>query len=140
MRFSDQLSRRRDQLKRTNASLAALTGYAASHLSAIFRGKKDSQGSTLEALANAVDAQWVLVPNHLMPEVERLLSGKPIGPDDVPSGVERVLQLSKPTTFMPTVLKSKLRHDPAFAALQHHVAEPVPYVHPEDKTGKNDDK
>jgi hypothetical protein len=52
---------------------------------------RDMRASTLDALASALDAQWVLVPKHLVPEVERLLSGKGIGPDDAPSSIERLL-------------------------------------------------
>jgi transcriptional regulator with XRE-family HTH domain len=91
MNFAEQLARRRDQLKRTNASLADITGSTAPHLSTVFTGKKDAQGSTLSAIADALDATWVLVPKHLIPEVERLLSGKTIGPDKVPSAMERVV-------------------------------------------------
>lgn len=120
MNFTEQLSRRRDQLTRTNAALATLTGYAASHLSAIFRGKKDCQGSTLEALADALDAQWVLVPRHLMPEVERLMSGKPIGPDDVPSGLERVLLLRDPAPASSSALNRVFQHDSAATSVRQN--------------------
>ena len=91
MILAEQLARRRDQLNRTNVSIAALTGSTAPHLSMVFNGKKDAQGSTLVALADALDAEWVLIPKHLLPEIQRLLSGKPIGPDNVPSSMERLL-------------------------------------------------
>lgn len=91
MKFTSQLARRRDQLKRTNASLAALTGSTPPHISNVLSGKKDARESTLAALAGALDAQWVLIPKHLLPEIERLLSGKPLGPDQVPSTMEQIL-------------------------------------------------
>jgi|GEM_PF-1844776 transcriptional regulator with XRE-family HTH domain len=96
MKLTDQLAQRRDKLNRTNTDLAATTGAAASHLSLVLRGKKDVQASTLDALAGALDAQWVLIPRHLMPEVERLLSGKAIGPDNVPSAMEKFLRVAPP--------------------------------------------
>ena len=37
--------------------------------------------ATLEALAAALDAQWVLVPNERAQEVRQVLEGKGSGPD-----------------------------------------------------------
>ena len=59
-------------------------------VSNVLGGKVDARVGTVEALANAMDANLVLIPKHLLPEVERLLSGKTIGPDDVPSTVDRL--------------------------------------------------
>jgi len=59
-------------------------------VSNVLGGKVDARVGTVEALANAMDANLVLIPKHLLPEVERLLSGKTIGPDDVPSTVDRI--------------------------------------------------
>lgn len=60
-------------------------------VSNVLSGKVDSRIGTCEALADAMDASLVLIPKHLLPEVARLLSGKAIGPDDVPSTVDRLL-------------------------------------------------
>jgi transcriptional regulator with XRE-family HTH domain len=88
--FFSQLQLRRKQLGKTIQSVADATGMAAPNVSNIISGKKDAQASTLQALADSLDARWVLVPKHLMPEVERLLSGKTIGPDQVPSTMDRL--------------------------------------------------
>lgn len=61
-------------------------------VSNVLSGKVDSRLSTVEALADSMDASLVLIPKHLLPEVARLLSGKTIRPDDVPSTVDRLLQ------------------------------------------------
>jgi transcriptional regulator with XRE-family HTH domain len=90
MNFSGQLKKRKTQLGKNLATLSQLTGMASSHISNIINGVKDAQASSLEAVADSLDASWVLVPKHLLPEVERLLSGKTIGPDDVPSTVDRL--------------------------------------------------
>lgn len=90
MNFFEQLHRRRLQLRRTQHSIAQVTGMTSPHVSNILKGQKDAQASTLEALADALDAQWVLVPKHLLPEVQRLLSGKAIGPDEAPSTVDQL--------------------------------------------------
>jgi transcriptional regulator with XRE-family HTH domain len=88
--FSEQLNDRRHALRRTMRDLQAVTGIAQANLSYILAGKRGVQSPTLEALGDALDAKWVLVPKHLLPEVERLLSGKPIGPDEIPSTVDRL--------------------------------------------------
>lgn len=90
MSMSSQLKYRKAQRKGTLAELSTLSGLQAPHISLIVNGVRDARASTLDALANALDAQWVLVPKHLLAEVERLLSGKAIGPDDVPSTVDRL--------------------------------------------------
>jgi transcriptional regulator with XRE-family HTH domain len=90
MNFFEQLNQRRVQLHRKQHEVAQLTGIAAPHVSTILKGQKDVQASTLAALADAVDAQWVLVPKHMLAEVERLLSGKAVGPDDVDSTVDQL--------------------------------------------------
>ncbi|WP_245845207.1 helix-turn-helix domain-containing protein [Noviherbaspirillum humi] len=77
-------------LDRNLAEISQLTGMPASHISTILNGRKDAQASTLEALASAMDAKWMLIPRHLLPEVERLLAGKAVGPDDVPSTIDRL--------------------------------------------------
>lgn len=91
MTIPDQLQQRRRQLGKTLKNLASLTAMSEPQISNALNGKVDSRLSTSEALAHAMDASLVLVPKHLLPEVARLLSGKPIGPDDIPSTVDRFL-------------------------------------------------
>ena len=86
-----QLQKRRSELGKTLKSLGTLTAMSISQVSNVLSGKVDSRLSTYEALADAMDASLVLIPKHLLPEVSRLLSGKTIGPDDVPSTVDRLL-------------------------------------------------
>lgn len=90
MSFFTQLKNRRAQLGKTLSSLSQLTGMPVSQISNVLNGAKDAQASTLAALADAMDASWVLVPRHLQRELERLLSGKTIGPDEVPSTIDRL--------------------------------------------------
>ncbi|USX19665.1 helix-turn-helix transcriptional regulator [Oxalobacteraceae bacterium OTU3REALA1] len=91
MSIFEQLQRRRGQLGKTLQSLADLTAMSVPQVSNVLSGKVDSRIGTCEALADAMDASLVLIPKHLLPEVARLLSGKAIGPDDVPSTVDRLL-------------------------------------------------
>jgi transcriptional regulator with XRE-family HTH domain len=91
MTVFEQLQQRRSQLGKTLQSLASLTAMSVPQVSNVLSGKLDSRISTFEALADAMDARLVLIPKHLLPEVSRLLSGKTIGPDDVPSTVDRLL-------------------------------------------------
>lgn len=90
MKFSEQLGVRRAQSDRTLQQLHDLTGIATSSVSKLLTGKSEAKAGTLEALADALDATWVLVPKHLLPEVQRLLSGKAIGPDEAPSTVDQL--------------------------------------------------
>ncbi|MCA1322756.1 helix-turn-helix domain-containing protein [Herbaspirillum sp. alder98] len=91
MTIFEQLQLRRRQLGRTLQSLSSLTAMSVPQVSNALNGRVDSRLSTLEALADAMDASLVVVPKHLMPELTRLLSGKTIGPDDVASTVDRFL-------------------------------------------------
>ncbi|MBV6320565.1 helix-turn-helix domain-containing protein [Duganella violaceipulchra] len=91
MSVFEQLQRRRRQQGKTLQSLASLTAMSVPQVSNVLAGKVDSRLGTIEALADAMDASLVLIPKHLLPEVARLLSGKSIGPDDVPSTVDRLL-------------------------------------------------
>lgn len=61
--------------------LGRLIGMAHQNLSAILRGEKDSRASTFEALAGAMDAEWVMVPKEKLAEVRQVLEGKGSGPD-----------------------------------------------------------
>jgi transcriptional regulator with XRE-family HTH domain len=90
MNFSEQLSARRTQSDLTLQQIHAVTGIATSSVSKLLNGKSEAKSGTLEALASALDASWVLVPRHLLPEVQRLLSGKAIGPDAAPSTVDQL--------------------------------------------------
>jgi len=91
MTVFEQLQKRRSQLGKTLQSLANLTAMSVPQVSNALSGKIDSRLSTLGALADAMDASLILVPKHLLPEISRLLSGKSIGPDNVPSTVDRLL-------------------------------------------------
>ena len=86
-----QLQQRRGELGKTLQSLSNLTAMSVPQVSNALSGKVDARLSTLEALADAMDASLLVVPKHLLPEVLRVLSGKTIGPDDVPSTVDRLL-------------------------------------------------
>lgn len=90
MKLAQQLQVRRQQVQRTIKQLAEVTGMAAPNLSNTLNERSEPRSSTLEALADALDAKWVLVPRHLLPEVERLLSGKGVGPDEAPSTVDQL--------------------------------------------------
>ncbi len=90
MKISELLSARRARSKLTLQQLHDVTGIATSSVSKLLNGKSEAKAGTLEALADALDASWVLVPKHLLPEVQRLLSGKAIGPDEAPSTVDQL--------------------------------------------------
>lgn len=90
MKLSQLLAIRRAQSHHTLQQIHDVTGIAMSSISKLLRGKSEPKASTLEALADALDASWVLVPKHQLPEVQRLLSGKAIGPDGVPSTVDQL--------------------------------------------------
>ncbi|MBB5606768.1 MULTISPECIES: helix-turn-helix domain-containing protein [unclassified Janthinobacterium] len=90
MKLSELLSDRRAQSNRTLQQMHDVTGIATSSISKLLSGKSEAKAGTLEALADALDATWILVPKHLLPEVQRLLSGKAIGPDDSPSTVDQL--------------------------------------------------
>lgn len=91
MRTIQQLKQRRMVLRKTLKELERLTDIDKSVISNTLNGKRDSRLSTVEALAGALNASLMVVPNHILPEVLRLLSGKTVGPDDVPTAVERIL-------------------------------------------------
>lgn len=91
MTVFEQLQQRRATLGKTLQELASLTAMSVPQVSNVLNGKVDSRLSTCQALADAMDANLVVVPKHLLPEISRLLSGKTIGPDDVPSTVDRLL-------------------------------------------------
>jgi transcriptional regulator with XRE-family HTH domain len=65
----------------TLTALAPLVGMARPNLTAALSGRHDPRASTLDAIAFALDAQWVLVPRERLEAVERALEGKDAGPD-----------------------------------------------------------
>ena len=96
MSFIDKLNRLLRQRGTPVARLAELVGMARPNLVTTLSGKHDSRGSTLDALASALEAQWVLVPKERLPEVERVLEGHGAGPDyGAQSAVELFLEKSK---------------------------------------------
>jgi len=97
--FPDQLSTLRKRRQQSIAQMSTLLGMAVSNLASALNGKRDLRASTVEALASALDAKWVLVPNEYALEVDRLIEGKGTGPD------------SQAKTSM-TLLLEKNRHEP----------------------------
>jgi transcriptional regulator with XRE-family HTH domain len=91
----DQIQARRRQLGKPVQEIAATIAMAPSNLYRALSSRRDMRASSLNAMAAALDAEWVLVPKHLLPEVERLLAGKQIGPDDVPSSIDRLFGTSQ---------------------------------------------
>jgi len=91
--LTEQLRLRRLLLKRKTAELSRLTGINRPRISAVLTKDSsiDPRASTIESMAAGLDAEWVLVPKHLLPEVKRLLAGKDVSPDDLPSSMERML-------------------------------------------------
>jgi hypothetical protein len=91
MNFFDQLRARRAALQRPLPVVAQYVAMERSNLYRLLAGSRDAKASTLSGLAAALDAEWVLVPKHLLPDVERLLSGQTLAPDNVVSSVQRLL-------------------------------------------------
>ena len=92
MNFFDQIRARRIALGKSPAEIARDVVMKLPNLYRLLSGKHDAKASTLAALAASLNAEWVLVPKHLMPDVNRLLSGKTLAPDNVPSAMERLLE------------------------------------------------
>jgi DNA-binding Xre family transcriptional regulator len=65
----------------STTELGEIVGIARSNLAATLAGKRDTRGSTLEALATGLDAEWLLVPKEHLMMVRRVLEGKGVGPD-----------------------------------------------------------
>jgi transcriptional regulator with XRE-family HTH domain len=63
------------------AAMGRVVGMAESNLSNVLTGKRDSRASTLEGIASALNAEWVLVPAEKLAEVKQVLGGKGAGPD-----------------------------------------------------------
>ncbi|MET3119834.1 DNA-binding Xre family transcriptional regulator [Undibacterium sp. GrIS 1.8] len=90
MDFIKQVNSQRHRLRKSVVDVSRIIGIEVSNLYRMFKNEPDVRSSTLDDLASALDAKWVLVPKHLLPEVERLISGKPIGVDDAPSSIDRL--------------------------------------------------
>ncbi len=91
MNFIKSINERRRVLKKEVKEIAAFIGMKTENVYRILSSGRDMRASTLDGFADALDAKWMLVPKHLIPEVERLISGKAIGPDDVPSSIDLLL-------------------------------------------------
>ena len=76
MSLIDQLKARQKLQGLKGIELAKAVGMAASNLSVTLSGRTDVQSSTLEALAEALGASWVLVPRERSVAVEHAL-GEP---------------------------------------------------------------
>ncbi|MGO4282485.1 helix-turn-helix domain-containing protein [Cupriavidus sp. RAF20_2] len=90
--FAAQLGQFRKARGLSLGAVGRLIGMAAPNLSVALSGKQDVRGSTLEAIATALDAEWVLVPREHLAEVQRTVSGKATGPDRAaPTSVDLLL-------------------------------------------------
>jgi transcriptional regulator with XRE-family HTH domain len=89
---AEQLKKRRLEMNIVLEDLANATLIAPGAISQILNGKRDARLSSCESLAAAMNANLMVIPYHLMPEVNRLLSGQAIGPDDVPTAAEMILR------------------------------------------------
>jgi transcriptional regulator with XRE-family HTH domain len=99
MALTTQLKSLLKQRKLRVNDLARLLGLAPSNLSAPLNGTSDTRGSTLEAVAAALDAEWVLVPREHLPEVRQLVAGKGVGPDtSAPTAVDLFLSQNNDKT------------------------------------------
>lgn len=88
----DHLRSLRDRRGLSLADVGRLIGMAPSNLSAALSGKQDVRASTLNAIAAALDAEWVLVPKEQLEEVRQILAGKSAGPDRAaPTSVDLLL-------------------------------------------------
>lgn len=93
MSFIEQINKLLGQRATPLARLAQLVGMARPNLVTTLTGKHDSRGSTLDALASALEARWVLVPREHLLAVQRILEGKDSGPDrDAKGAVELFLE------------------------------------------------
>lgn len=90
--FNHQLRALRKLRKLSLMEVGRLIGMASSNLSVALSGKQDVRASTLDAIASALDAEWVLVPKEHLAEVRQTLAGKAAGPDrGAPTSVDLLL-------------------------------------------------
>jgi transcriptional regulator with XRE-family HTH domain len=91
----NQLRRRRADLGFTLTTLEKRTGFALSRLSVIFNRQKviDLRLSSVEVLAEALDAEVIVVPKASVSLVRLLLSSGTLftSVEDTPSALERAL-------------------------------------------------
>ncbi len=88
----DHLRALRDHRGFSLADVGRLIGMAPSNLSAALSGRQDVRASTLNAIAAALDAEWVLVPKEQLEDVRQVLAGKSSGPDRAaPTSVDLLL-------------------------------------------------
>ncbi len=93
MSFISQIRTLIARRKATVTALAPRIGMARPNLTAALSGRHDTRASTLDAVAFALDAEWVLVPNELAQEVRQVLEGKGQGPDrDAKSAADLFLE------------------------------------------------
>lgn len=81
MSFIAQVRALRARRALATARLVELLGMARPNLVRVLGGKHDVRASTLEGLAAALDAEWVLVPKEQLEAVQRILTGKDAEPD-----------------------------------------------------------
>jgi transcriptional regulator with XRE-family HTH domain len=79
MRFTDQLAALRAHRRLSLAAIGGIVGMAVPNLSAVLRGRGDTKASTLESIASALDATWLLVPNEHREAVQRAMASNETG-------------------------------------------------------------
>jgi DNA-binding Xre family transcriptional regulator len=93
MSFVPQLRALIARRKMTLTMLASQIGMARPNLTAAMSGRHDTRASTLESVAFALDAEWMLVPKEHREEVQRVIEGKGPGPDrDAKSAADLFLE------------------------------------------------
>ena len=91
MHFTDQLVALRARRRMSLATIGGIVGMAVPNLSAVLRGRGDTKGSTLDSIASALDAEWVLVPKEHCEAVRRIVEGAASSPaftDAAPRTIE----------------------------------------------------
>ena len=85
MRFTDQLAALRGQRRLSLAAIGGIVGMAVPNLSTVLRGRGETKASTLESIASALDATWLLVPNEQRAAVQRAMASN--GADTHPNAL-----------------------------------------------------
>jgi transcriptional regulator with XRE-family HTH domain len=97
MSHLEQLTLRRYRQEMSMTDLARLSRMDISGVSDILEGKSEPLESDLDALAEGLNAKWVLVPTEFLPQVRKLLNVTGMDPDfDAPSAVEMFLKSRNP--------------------------------------------
>ncbi|WP_116135183.1 helix-turn-helix domain-containing protein [Trinickia diaoshuihuensis] len=85
MHFTDQLAALRARRRMSLAAVGEIAGMAVPNLSTVLRGRGgDTKASTLESIASALDATWLLVPNEYVEAAKRAMEStakRVIAPD-----------------------------------------------------------